>query len=285
MGKPFRPTMLERAIGRTLGDWRKDRQFSLSEAGRRVGFSTAKLSMMENAVQPSAPVDVMALGFVYLVPAPERQQLVANTEHARRLRRPSAGEMGVLFDAVGEYGRLELEASSVRAFRIDVLPGFFQIPDYITALAKADDPLRAAVVAEQRIALREVRRQRLTDKNPLVVEVVLCEAALRQTVGGPRVMRAQLLHLIELAELANVTIRVMPFAAGAYPAVGSPFTILSFPHEQHDDVVYLQSVRRGSYVESPEERGPYMVRFTALQEIALTPCESLELIAEVLGSF
>ncbi|GLZ33460.1 transcriptional regulator [Lentzea sp. NBRC 105346] len=282
MAKEFRATVLERAIGRALGEWRRDREFSLSEAGRRVGFSTAKLSMMENALQPSTPVDVLALGFVYQVASPERQQLVTNSEHARQLR--TTGEAKVLFDAVGEYCRLEVEANALRAFRIDVVPVFLQIPDYITALALADDPVRGSVIAEQQIAMRDGRRQRLRGKNPPKVEVVLCEAAVRQLVGGPQVMRAQLLHLMELAELPNVTIQLIPFDAGAYPAHGSPFTILSFPHEQHDDVVYLQSVQRGSYVERPEEREPYTLRFAALQAVALSPGESLELIAEVLSS-
>lgn len=284
MGKDFRPTMLERAIGRTLGEWRRERQYSLSEAGQRVGFSSAKLSMMENAVQPSAPVDVMALAFVYLVPGPERQQLVANSEYARNLRAP-VDEPGALFDAVAEYGRLEVEASALRAFRIDVLPAFCQIPDYITALAHADDPVRGIVIAEQQIALREGRKERLHGKNPIRVEVVLCEAVLRQVVGGAHVMRAQLLHLMELAELPNVKVQIIPFSVGAYPAVGSPFTILSFPHEQHDDVVYLQSLWRGEYVERPDDRAPYACRFVGLQKLALSPGESLELVADVLSGF
>ena len=76
MPKDFRATTLERAIGRQLAGWRNEREFSLTEAGQRVGFSSAKLSMMENAVQPSADVDVMALGYVYKVPTAEWQAVV-----------------------------------------------------------------------------------------------------------------------------------------------------------------------------------------------------------------
>ena len=77
MPKDFRATTLERAIGRQLAGWRDERELSLAEAGQRVGFSSAKLSMMENAVQPSAPVDVMALGYVYKVPTPAALGIVA----------------------------------------------------------------------------------------------------------------------------------------------------------------------------------------------------------------
>lgn len=70
MHKNFRATALERAVGRKLARWRNELELSLTEAGGRVGFSSAKLSMMENAMQPSAPVDIMALGYVYKVPHP-----------------------------------------------------------------------------------------------------------------------------------------------------------------------------------------------------------------------
>ena len=65
MPKDFRATTLERAIGRQLAGWRAERELSLAEAGQRVGFSSAKLSMMENAGQPAAPGDSLALGYVY----------------------------------------------------------------------------------------------------------------------------------------------------------------------------------------------------------------------------
>ncbi len=45
MPKDFRATALERAVGRQLAGWRNERELSLAEAGERVGFSSAKLSM------------------------------------------------------------------------------------------------------------------------------------------------------------------------------------------------------------------------------------------------
>ena len=86
MPKDFRATALERAVGRQLAGWRNERELSLTEAGERVGFSSAKLSMMENAIQPSASLDIMALGYVYKVPTPEWQLVVTQSQHAADLR-------------------------------------------------------------------------------------------------------------------------------------------------------------------------------------------------------
>lgn len=90
-------------------------------------------------------------------------------------------------------------------------------------------------------------------------------------------MKAQLLRLMEVSEQPNVSLRVVP---GACPAMGCPFTWLTFPHRQHDDVVYLETFLRCEYVEDPSKIEKVSQRFTALRELALSDGESMELIAE-----
>ncbi|MET9629638.1 helix-turn-helix transcriptional regulator [Lentzea sp. NPDC006480] len=274
MPKDFRATTLERAIGRSLATWRNERGFSLTEAGMRVGFSSAKLSTMENAVQPSAPVDIMALGYVYRVPAVDWQTVVLQAEHAERLRTGPRGPE--LFDPAGDFAHLVFEATSLRTFTTDLVPVVFQLADYTNAVSRAGDPDRGVVHAR----VRESWSSRLRDKDPLTVEAVFPEAVLGQVVGGPRVMKAQLLHLMELSEQPSVSLRIVPRGAGAYPAMGSPFTLLGFPHRQHNDVVYFETFIKGEYVEDPSLCELCAQRFARLRQLALGEGESLELIAE-----
>ncbi|MGW6445093.1 helix-turn-helix domain-containing protein [Lentzea sp. NPDC055074] len=275
MPKDFRATTLERAIGRQLAGWRAERELSLTEAGQRVGFSSAKLSMMENAVQPSAPVDVMALGYVYKVPAVEWQAVVSRAQHAERERARSSGG-GVVFDPAADFANLVFEATLLRVFTTDLVPAVFQLPGYTDAVLQSDDPVRTARLA----MVREAWASRRHDKDPLVAHAVFPEAVLRHVIGGPRVMKAQLLHLMEVSEHPAVSVRVVPRGAGAYPAMGSPFTLLGFPHRQHNDVAYLETFIKGEYVEDPELTQECASRFASLQEAALGEGESLELIAE-----
>ncbi|SFR25100.1 Helix-turn-helix domain-containing protein [Lentzea waywayandensis] len=275
MPKDFRATTLERAIGRQLAGWRDERELSLTEAGQRVGFSSAKLSMMENAVQPSAPVDVMALGYVYKVPTPEWQAVVLRAQYAERARARSGGD-GLNFDPAADFANLVFEATLLRVFTTDLVPAAFQLPGYTNAVLQDDDPVRTARLA----MVREAWATRLTDRDPLAVRAVFPEAVLRQVIGGPRVMKAQLLHLMEVSEHETVTVRVVPRGAGAYPAMGSPFTLLGFPHRQHNDVAYLETFIKGEYVEEPGLTEQCAHRFASLQEMALGTGESLELIAE-----
>lgn len=250
----FQATMLERAIGRTLRKWRRSRDLSLVEAGRLLRCSNAKISMMENAVRPVNPTDVMAAGFAYQVPGPERDKVYGDAVWARNHRALAAVDEGLLFDAARDYIELEFEASVLRVFRSSLLPGLLQIPDYTRAAIIADDPLRA--------------------------EAIFTEGLLNYVVGGPSVMRAQLLYLMELSERSNVAIQVVPFRAGAYPAMGSTFTVLSFPHEHHVDVVYVENFMQGQYMEHPRDRELCNLKFAALRKVALSPGESVELIAE-----
>src|SRR5688500_14862782 len=108
MPKDFRATTLERAIGRQLAGWRNDRALNLTEAGRRVGFSRGKLSTMENAVQPSAAVDIMALGYVYNVPTAEWQDVVERAQYAEQARR-HAFSNEANFDPAADFANLVFE--------------------------------------------------------------------------------------------------------------------------------------------------------------------------------
>ncbi|MCS7483254.1 helix-turn-helix domain-containing protein [Umezawaea endophytica] len=276
----FQATMLERAIGRTLRKWRRSRDLSLVEAGSLLRCSNAKISMMENAVRPVNPTDVMAAGFAYQVGGPERDKLYGDAVWAKQHRALAAVEESLLFDAARDYVELEFEASLLRILGASLLPGLLQIPDYTKAAIIADDPLRAEVVAEQQTVLRSARQGRLGGRDPLRVEAVFTEGLLNYVVGGPAVMRAQLLYLMELSERPNVEIQVVPFRAGAYPAMGSTFTVLSFPHEQHVDVVYVENFMQGQYMEHPRDRELCNLKFAALRRVALSPGESVELIAE-----
>ncbi len=276
MPKDFRATTLERAIGRQLAGWRHERELSLAEAGQRVGFSSAKLSMMENAVQPSAPVDIMALGYVYKVPTPQWQAVLLQAQHAEQVRTRALENNAVVFDPAADFANLVFEATVLRTFTTDLVPSLFQLAGYTNAVLDTDEPVRIARLA----MVREAWSSRLSGKDPLSVHAVFPEAVLRPVVGGPRVMKAQLVHLMEMSELPTVGIQIVPHGAGAYPAMGSPFTLLSFPHRQHNDVAYLETFVGGEYVEDVERTEQCAQRFARLREIALGEGESLELIAE-----
>ena len=93
-------------------------------------------------------------------------------------------------------------------------------------------------------------------------------------------MRAQLERLIELAQLPNVTIRIIPFSAGAHMAMDSTFRILDFDGSV-SDVVYVEGLVGYFYLDRVQDVERYEQVFESLSQISLTSQESVELIAQI----
>ncbi|SFR30139.1 hypothetical protein SAMN04488564_12914 [Lentzea waywayandensis] len=217
----------------------------------------------------------MALGYVYKVPTPEWQFVTSQAQHAGDLRAFQQPQTAI-FDPAEDFPLLIAEATRLRTFTADTVPTVFQLADYTTATVRWDDPAKAARLSR----VRETWLTRSSDNDPLAVEAVFPESVLRQVVGGRRVLKAQLLHLMEVSELPKVSLRVIPNSTGAHPAMGCPFSWLGFPHRRHNDVVYTETFLRSEYLENYDQVEQVAERFIALQTLALNEDDTLELIAE-----
>jgi len=87
-------------------------------------------------------------------------------------------------------------ASLIRAYEPQVVPGLLQTEGYVRAITVASFPAASEDFTERAVALRLARQQLLTRPEPPGHWVVLDETVLRRPVGGRKVMRAQLEHLI-----------------------------------------------------------------------------------------
>jgi hypothetical protein len=98
------------------------------------------------------------------------------------------------------------------------------------------------------------------------VWAVLDEGALRRVIGGPRVMRDQLQHLIDMCDHPAVTLQILPFSAGAHRAMGGPFTILRYTEPDLRDVVYIEQLTSALYLDKPTEVDAYL---EVIEEVCL----------------
>ncbi|MGH3873608.1 MAG: helix-turn-helix domain-containing protein [Pseudonocardiaceae bacterium] len=182
------------------------------------------------------------------------------------------------------YLGLEAWARVVASYDALVIPGLFQTPDYARAIIRAGHPSLPDAEVQRRVDLRMQRQTVLTRQpEPLQVWSVLDEAALRRPVGGPEVMRAQLQHLVKLAERPGIDLQVLPLATGAHTGLDGTFTVLDFPLELLGDpgTVYVQTRLKGVYYEKPAEIDEYRRMLTRLQAEALTPAESSLVMARI----
>jgi uncharacterized protein DUF5753 len=186
---------------------------------------------------------------------------------------------GALVDDALVYVELEDEATTVRTFKIDLVDGLMQTFDYAAALTRVNQPHASDALVRRQVDARLRRQARLDGVHPMHLETIITEGALRIPVGGRETMRHQLEHLLALMELPNVDLWVVP-ATGAYPAMGTPFYILSFD-DRFPDVGYVELLDKGVYLEEPNDVRLYITKFASLRAVALDPEESRELITTI----
>lgn len=184
------------------------------------------------------------------------------------IRRPSQR----CCSSTGSYPRVYCVTSAACAVR------------YARAVQRAGLPRQSPEVIEQRVRVRLTRQAILTQSAPPLYHAILDEAALHRAVGGAAVMRAQLQHIGETAQLTSVTLQIIPNSAGAHPAMESPFCILDFQKPLVSDVVYIEGIVGNIYLERPADLKIYREIFMELQGMALSPPDSIALISKLARS-
>jgi len=177
---------------------------------------------------------------------------------------------------------LEESASLIRAYQPQVVPGLLQTEGYIRAITAANFPAESEDFTERAVALRIARQQLLTRPEPPEYWAVLDETVLRRPIGGHKVMRAQLEHLIRAAEQPKVTIQVIPFAAGWHPALYGMFNIFRFPSEQLPDIVYTEALTGAYYLNKPEESALYTEALDRMCAQAASPEHTVTILRDII---
>jgi hypothetical protein len=126
------------------------------------------------------------------------------------------------------------------------------------------------------------RQQLLTQPGAPELWAVLDEAALRRAPDGRKVMRAQLEQLLQITDLPNVTLQIVPFHVGPHAAAGGPFTILRFPEPDLPDLVYLEQLNSAVYLDQPDDVIDYVTVMDRLCVQAETGAASRDLLSALL---
>jgi hypothetical protein len=109
--------------------------------------------------------------------------------------------------------------------------------------------------------------------------MVLGESVLWMQVGGPAVLRAQLLRLADLAARPDLSLQILPLRTAAQAQPAGPFTLLEFADPADPTVVYLEHLTGSLLLEDDEEVQRYRAMFDHLCAEALGPGASADLIA------
>jgi len=274
------PTVRGRRLRHELRKIREERGLTIEQVTERSDgdWNASTISRWETGERRVRPVDLRRLLDLYDVHGEQREVLLTLARQARE-----RGWWRSYTDAVPAwfevYLGLEAEADTIRDYAAELVPGLLQTADYYRAFMRAAPAAGDEETIERKAAVRLARQERLTGEDPPRLWAVLNEATIRRVVGGATTMRAQLQHIAEMADLAHVTVQVLPFRAGAHPAMDGSFIILGFPEPADPDVVYVESQAGSLYLERPPEVERYAAMFNHLMAKALDPDESQALIA------
>ena len=267
------PVTMRRQLRAELKRLRAERDLTQRHVAEQLDWSPSKIIRIEKGVVAIGVTDLQALLRLYDVQDKATiDALVAMARGSKRL--PFNEYRDKLAPETLRYFGYESSAAILRQFEPLVIPGLLQTEEYARTLLK--DLGYSSERIETIWAVRSERQEILDRDSPPEMFFVLDEATIRRVVGSENLMRRQLNRLVELNTNPRVTIRVMPFSAGAYIGMLGPFTYLEFPDDEDPNVLYVEGPLGDAVLRDEEDlTARYLDSFFALEKSAL-PAEDLE---------
>ena len=251
------PTVQRLVLGGHLRRLREQAHITTEQAAGVIRGSHSKISRMEHGRVGFKERDIADLLTMYgVTDADEREALL---KLARESNTPGwwQGYADILPHWVEPYFGLEAAASFIRNYELQFVPGLLHTEGYALSLIRLGNaPTEEDVL--RRAEARMSRQDILSRETPPRVWAVVDEGALRRPIGGAKVMREQLKHLIDMCDHPAVTLQVLPFQVASHPAMGGPFTILRFSEPDLRDVVYIEQLTSALYLDKPAEVDSYL---------------------------
>lgn len=261
------PTVRRRELGALLRALRQERRLTVEQVAEQLLCSPSKVARMETGHRGATARDIRDLCDLYGVIDPGERALLAKLAADGKQQ---GWWQSYELDYFATYIGLEEASTTIKQYQSTTVPGLLQTPDYVRSMCDVLIPGVSSERADELVEVKRLRQRWLADEASLSLTVVLDEAVLRRAVGGPVTMESQLKHLIKVMEIHDVTIQVIPFSAGAHPAMDSTFTILEFV-EPVPRVVYVEGLVGWIYIERPQDTARYEQVFDHLCGTALSP--------------
>jgi transcriptional regulator with XRE-family HTH domain len=271
-------------VGAQLRRLREAQGVTRADAGYRIRASESKISRLELGRVGFKDRDINDLLELYGVEdAAQREALVAL---AREANSPGWWHSydDVLPNWFQTYVGLEEAASLIRQYEIQFLPGLLQTEAYARAVFTAGSPKAPIADIDRQVHLRVTRQQILHRSTaPPTFWAVIDEAALRRPIGGRKVMREQVEHVLELMTQPNVTLQVVPFRNGVHGGEGGAFSILRFPEAELPDIVYVEQLVSAYYLDKREYVERYALAMDRLTTESLDAEATQDMLRSLLG--
>lgn len=259
---------------------------SIAEAARWLECSDAKISRMENGQRGAVARDVRDLCKLYGVPAQRRDQLVVLSRQAVAADQSAAVTISGKFST---YVALESKARSLRSYESTFVPGMLQTANYAREVFVQNGAPEFDGEVEQRLRIRMDRQRRIWDggDDPLRAHFIMDENVLWRPAGVDARTRAvreeQVDRLICATGLENVTLQIVPYAAGFYEGMEASTIILLNLDDgpKTSTTCYLEGVFMELFVRGHSEIATIATKFAKMAETALSPADTRKFLMRV----
>jgi transcriptional regulator with XRE-family HTH domain len=263
---------------------REENGYSAQKLATEVGVGRQSISRLENGhVSPDLSVIMKVLGLFSVGQQRwEKIMTIAREAQERGWWAKYADQMGA---RQARYADLEAGADHIREYQLTHLPGLLQIPPYTEARLHADrDAYPATFDPAKALEARAARQRMIERPGGPEYTVIIDEMALRRATAPVEVLRTQFDHLADVGHHRdNVTLQVLPVTAsitGRIPS--SAFFCYHYPDPDDPTVVAVDTITSDLMLidtHRPDEVRRYIGLYDQLQQAALSPADSRDLLA------
>ncbi|MET7369335.1 helix-turn-helix transcriptional regulator [Streptomyces sp. NPDC005566] len=272
-------TVRQRRLGSELRRLRERAGMTLAQAAERLGADRTTVSNTESGRFGVSPQRVRMWADHYKCP----DEAYVNALAAMAGERVSGwwehyrGELAT--DAL-DLAELEHHAAAIRSVQVMYMPGLLQTEGYARSVFAESVPPPSPTRQRRLLSHRLQRRDVLDRPDPPACTFLIHEAALRMTYGGVAVARGQLAHLLTESDRGNVTVRVIPFAAGGFPFASSSAHYVCGVVPQLD-TVQVDTATGSSFLDAETSLVNWRFALDRTEERSLDPVGSRDFILKI----
>lgn len=260
-----------RALAGAVRKAREDRGVGVRELARRLGIDHAYISMWEHGRRVVSPTDAERILDELKVVGGERDRIMELARNAALASNWLAPGFPGMSPALAGVLDCEVTATEITEWCVTVLPGLLQTAEYAAAMLAED------TMVQMRIARQDI----LTKDDPVKFTALIHECVLREVLVSPAVQAAQLQHLIDMAGLENVTVQVVRSGVGWHPGLDGAFILYDFADTP--SIVHIEHFSSSAFLYEERDVNAFQAAARAVRGVAMSPVDSVGLIAEVMG--
>ncbi|MBC6451686.1 helix-turn-helix domain-containing protein [Actinokineospora xionganensis] len=269
-----------RALAAALRREMEESGFGVREVARVLGLSHSTVSQWVNGRRVPTPDSVSALLAVIRVTGRKRADIL---ELAHNAADPNWLAVGPgMSNQLAGLIECEQTATEIIEWTPWLVTGLLQMPAYIRSIMEWS-PRRSPEAADRSVSIRIDRQRVLRDRRPAPAKLTafIGEPAIRQIIGGRTTMFDQLDHLLTVASLPNVSVRIVRIGEGWHPGLIGPFLLYRFA--QSPSILHFEHFGSSVFVYGKDDIENHAPAVDALDHIALSEQHSMTMITAAIA--